>query len=211
MGRNTTRNEELRQLSKEKILAAALNQFAEKGLFATRIQDIAEKAHISQGLLYRYYSSKDDIYVELINEALDKMSSATIDLLSMSMSGKNKIIKAIEEMYNTIETSEQYRQTSRLISEAAHSEAIPESAKITVSEQRDEPYKLFSKIIEQGQNEGDVIEGDPYELAVLFWSLINGLTIYKHTRNSIYQLPDKRFIMRMLLKSDITQKGEFNK
>jgi len=69
MARNTEKNEQLRQLSKEKILAAALDQFAENGLFATRIQDIAEKAQISQGLLYRYYASKDDIYVELISEA----------------------------------------------------------------------------------------------------------------------------------------------
>ena len=69
MARSTAKNEQLRLRSKEKILAAAFNQFAEKGLFATRIQDIAEKAQISQGLLYRYYASKDDIYVELISEA----------------------------------------------------------------------------------------------------------------------------------------------
>lgn len=56
--------------------------------------------------------------------------------------------------------------------------------------------------MEQGQKEGDVVEGDPYELAVLFWSIINGLTTYKHTRNSTCQLPDKRFIARMLIKSD---------
>lgn len=61
----------------------------------------------------------------------------------------------------------------------------------------------MQQIIEQGQKEGDVVERDPYELAVLFWSNINGLTTYKHTRNSACKLPDKRFIARMLIKSDL--------
>lgn len=208
MARNPEKNELLRRRSKEKILTAALNQFAENGLFATRIQDIAEKAEISQGLLYRYYASKDDIYVEIINEALEKMSSATIELISMPASGKNKILKATEAMYNTIETSERYRQTCRLITEAANSEAIPESAKAAVFEKRDQPYQLFSKIIEQGQQEGDIIEGEPYELAVLFWSLINGLTTYMHSRNGMGQLPNKRFITRMLLKNNLPEGEE---
>ena len=48
--------------------AAAL--FAERGLGATKITDIAEAAGISQGLLYHYYPSKEAIYVELIRAAL---------------------------------------------------------------------------------------------------------------------------------------------
>jgi AcrR family transcriptional regulator len=62
--------------SKEKIIIAALNQFSRKGLSATRIQDIATEAGISQGLLYRYYKSKNEIYVDLIEVALDKMNEA---------------------------------------------------------------------------------------------------------------------------------------
>ena len=131
-----------------------------------------------------------------------------MDLLSTPESGRSKIIKAIEVMYNTIETSERYRQTCRLIAEAVSSEAIPESAKAAVLKKRDQPYQLFSKIIEQGQKEGDVVEGDPYELAVLFWSLINGLTIYLNSRNGKAHLPNKRYISRMLLKKDFSDDKE---
>lgn len=201
MARSSIKNEQLRERSKEKILTAALELFAKKGLAATRIQDIAAEAGISAGLMYRHYSTKDDIFVELITDALDKMSAATSELLDMPISGKLKIQKAIEAMYETITSSERYRQTSRLISEASISEAIPEAAKEMVLDKRDQPYQIFKQIIEQGQREGDVVDGDPYELAVLFWSTLNGLTIYMHTREGTCLLPDRRYLENMLIKN----------
>lgn len=200
MARSSEKNEQLRQRSKEKICAAALNQFAKKGLFATRIQDIALEAQISQGLLYRHYATKDEIFVELIIDALEMMSTASLELLAMPLSGKEKIVKAIEAMIHTIENSERYRLTSRLISEAMLSEAIPQAAKEVVLEKRDQPYQIFKQIIEQGQQEGDVVEGDSYELAILFWSTINGLTLFRHTRDSSYPLPNTKILTKLLLK-----------
>ncbi|WP_027398963.1 TetR/AcrR family transcriptional regulator [Anaerovorax odorimutans] len=200
MARSIEKNEQLRQQSKEKIIAAALNQFAKNGLFATRIQDIAGEAGISQGLLYRYYSSKNEIYVDLIEDALDKMNEAVNSVQVMEISGKEKILKSIDALYITIKTSQRYRQTSRLIAEAMGSEAIPKEAKEALKEKRDLPYKVFSQIIQQGQSEGDIVEGDAYGLAVLFWSTLNGLTIYRNTRTEKASLPDKKFIARMFMK-----------
>ena len=54
-----------------------MRQFVKQGLFATRIKDIATEAEIAQGLLYHYYASKDEIFVDLINDALDKTIEAS--------------------------------------------------------------------------------------------------------------------------------------
>lgn len=45
--------------TRERILAAALALFAEKGYEATTMRDVAEKAGASVGLAYRYYASKE--------------------------------------------------------------------------------------------------------------------------------------------------------
>lgn len=189
--------------SKEKIIIAALNQFSRKGLFATRIQDIATEAGISQGLLYRYYKSKNEIYVDLIEDALDKMNEAVEGIVSLNCSGREKLLNSIEGIYKTIEESDRYRETSSLIAQAMGSEAIPQEAKEALKNKRDLPYQIFSKIIVQGQKEGTIIEGDSYDLAVLFWSTLNGLTIFRNTRNEKRPLPDKRFIANIFLKEKI--------
>lgn len=47
---------------KKEILDGALRVFATKGYDKTTITDIAKELGISQGLCYRYYASKEDIY-----------------------------------------------------------------------------------------------------------------------------------------------------
>ena len=56
---------------KEEILDAAVHVFAKKGYEKTSITDIAREIGISQGLCYRYYVSKEEIY----DAALDKYAS----------------------------------------------------------------------------------------------------------------------------------------
>lgn len=200
MARKQERNEEIREASKQNIKEAALNQFSQKGLFATRIKDIAEDAGISQGLLYRYYASKDQIFTELIEEALDKMNEAVYTVHGMKVGAKEKVLMSLEELLSTIKTSERYRQTSRLITQAMNSTAIPENAQRSLDIKRDVPYRIFAEIMKEGQNEGTIVDGDPYTLAVLFWSTINGLAIFHATRVDGQPLPGKEYIAPMFIK-----------
>jgi len=50
---------------KEEIFAAALLCFNEKGYAETTISDIAEKAGISKGGLYHYFTTKRELFLEL--------------------------------------------------------------------------------------------------------------------------------------------------
>lgn len=200
MARTTEKNEQMRESSKQKIRSAALNQFSQKGLFATRIQDIAMDANISQGLLYRYYSSKDEIFIDLIEDALDKINESSLYVYNLEMDAKGKIIFALTELFKTIETSECFRQTCRLIAQAMNSTAIPEKAQDIINKKRDIPYQVFAEIMKQGQEENTVIDGNPEDLANLFWSTINGLAIFYATRTISRPLPDKGYVASMFIK-----------
>jgi len=46
---------------RKQILKAAVEAFAEKGFHATRVSDVARKAGVAYGLVYHYFSSKDDL------------------------------------------------------------------------------------------------------------------------------------------------------
>ena len=63
MPRTPEENERIRQLSKEKIRAAAMKLFINQGYYATSISNVAKKAGISKGLLYNYYKGKEDLFL----------------------------------------------------------------------------------------------------------------------------------------------------
>ncbi len=197
--RNQKQNERIREERKEQILAEAVKQFAHKGLFATKIKDIAEAAGIAQGLIYHYFKSKEDIYVEIIKDALDKLNEAVYMLQEIQLRPHEKIKTAIEELLKTIESSDNFIQTCRLIAQATNSTAIPDKTKELITEKQDLPYQEIAKIMAAGQQEGTIIKADPYELAVLFWTSINGLAIYKATRQGAVSIPDARLLTRLFL------------
>lgn len=50
----------------DQIMNAAIDKFAEKGYYSTKIADIAEEAGIAKGTFYLYFKSKKDLMLELI-------------------------------------------------------------------------------------------------------------------------------------------------
>lgn len=56
--------------SREKILAAALDLFARNGFHSTSIAQVAAKAGISKGLIYNYFSSKEELLQAIFTKAI---------------------------------------------------------------------------------------------------------------------------------------------
>lgn len=199
MARTKEQNENIRKIRKEKIRNAALVQFVKQGLFATRIQDIAKEAEIAQGLLYHYYQSKDEIFVDLINDALDKTIEASRKVRDMDIGPGEKIRFAIKKLVETIETSQAFLDTCRLIAQATNSTAIPKEAQDLIQEKRNTPYEIIAEIMAAGQDEGSIVAGDPKILAVHFWTSINGLAIYCATNQTKNMKFDDQMIASMFL------------
>ena len=54
--------------TRQRLLDAALLQFADRGFYATSIDDIARTAGVSRATLYQYFESRDEIATELLEE-----------------------------------------------------------------------------------------------------------------------------------------------
>lgn len=52
------------------IIEAGLQEFATNGLAATRLEDIAHRAGIAKGTIYRYFESKEDLFMAVIRSRL---------------------------------------------------------------------------------------------------------------------------------------------
>jgi len=60
----------------ERIMAAAVELYAERGFQATQTPDIAERAGMSVGGLYRYFSDKHQIFLEVVHRGLEQNRQA---------------------------------------------------------------------------------------------------------------------------------------
>ncbi len=63
------------QRGRQKLLDAATELFESQGYFATTVEEITAAAGVSKGLVYNYFSSKEELLVALIDDATSKMTS----------------------------------------------------------------------------------------------------------------------------------------
>jgi AcrR family transcriptional regulator len=70
--------------SRERILAAALREFAGKGFAGARVDAIARSARINKRMLYHYFGNKEELFREVIRRKMGErvtwMASAPEDL-----------------------------------------------------------------------------------------------------------------------------------
>ncbi len=97
MPRTEEQFEQIRKEKKELILQTALELFAEFGFHATSINQIAQKAGISKGLTYNYFSSKNEILEAIIEGGFHQIH----DLFDPNHDG----ILTEEELISFINTS----------------------------------------------------------------------------------------------------------
>ncbi len=55
------------------ILAAATDRFAEQGPTATSVREIAARAGVNHGLVYRHFGAKDDLVAAVLNRLSDTL------------------------------------------------------------------------------------------------------------------------------------------
>lgn len=64
---------------RSQILAAGLTCFARRGFHQTTMQDIAQAASISVGLIYRYFESKEQVIATLVSDHLEDLQRKLAD------------------------------------------------------------------------------------------------------------------------------------
>ncbi|MBB5173494.1 TetR/AcrR family transcriptional regulator [Texcoconibacillus texcoconensis] len=66
---------------REAILKAALHVFSEHGYDRSTVQQIAEKANVGKGTVYGYFTSKSEIFGDVIKWGFTHVSQAFLDIL----------------------------------------------------------------------------------------------------------------------------------
>lgn len=95
MPRTKAQYEVIRKESRQKILDAALEVFAQQGYHSATVDAIAKKAGVSKGLMYNYFKSKEDMLNELMIGMMESLMCEYLPLDPDKKFAKKDIINFI--------------------------------------------------------------------------------------------------------------------
>ncbi len=158
-------------MSRENILKAAALIFEEKGYHAASMQDIAEAVDLKKGSLYHHVSSKQEILLALLDEALVLILERLQTVFTRTLSPSEKLRQALRAYLSFL--TENRSLSSVLLLEYRSLE--PEFKDLHIP-RRDQVEQILRKIIEAGVSQGDFLAQNPGMtvkalLGVLNWTI----------------------------------------
>jgi AcrR family transcriptional regulator len=86
-----SRREQLKEERRRQILEAALRVFGEKGFHTANVSDVAAEAGVSQGTIYWYFDSKDELFEAALLSVFDQFGSETAEALDRFETASDKL------------------------------------------------------------------------------------------------------------------------
>lgn len=184
-----------RETRRQQILEAALKVFAQRGLHGAKMSMIAEEADLSAGQLYRFFESKEELFVTLIRQVAEETAREMERIYEIPGSPFDKLRIFTASILK--EESTQY--PFKLIQHANSADEVPTEAKqllqhFSVKRYMDQLLPLF----EEGQQIGDFAQGDARQLISAFLTILSALITLNMPIDDDHQLPDADILMRIV-------------
>lgn len=204
MPKTEEQNQIILDKRKEQILEASLEEFSQKGFSGTKISDIVKRAEISQGLLYHYYKSKEELYLAVIEKSIESSMILSEVVAQSNLKGWDAIVAMTEWIIQWLKSGGEGKLRFFFIQQAAMLKPMPEGVKQALIKSNS-MSEFMAKLIKEGQEESKIIEGDPLELAEIYWVLVQGIIMNQVITENIgleneNLLPEVSMILRIIKK-----------
>jgi AcrR family transcriptional regulator len=100
------------EVRREKLLEAATEVFAERGYEGARVEQIADVAQVSPGLLYRHFEGKRELYEELLLLANRQLLEHLAQAAAPNLPTDQRVLRGLDSFFSFVET---HRNLWRLI------------------------------------------------------------------------------------------------
>lgn len=194
--------EKIREKTRKKILDSALIYFARKGYEGTKISDLAQFTGIGQGTLYSYFSSKEELFNAILKENADSNEQSLLQLKNAPVSAAEKIIILSEHMLDAINADTTVAYMFVLNMQYSMESDFNNPCTKTYEEK---PNQILAEIIAEGQEDKTVVQGNPYDLADLYWSMVHMIAL-KKIFNDRLEAFQAIWLARLLLIDDVINK-----
>jgi AcrR family transcriptional regulator len=165
----------------KKIITAAIESFAEKGFAATSTSEIAKKAGVAEGTIFRHYKTKKELLLSIVAPMMAKFIAPFVikdfnKVLNQDYETFEDFVKAMIE--NRTKFLINNMQLFRiLIQEIPFQPELKEQFKEHIA---NKIFERFQEIIEHYQAKGQLIDMPPYSVIRVTASTIFGYIIARY-------------------------------
>lgn len=142
----------IREEKRSRILTAATNEFAKNGFEHTNVNEIAKNAEVSVGSLYKYFDSKQDIFITTVRYCASVLKTILDGVMKDDEDWQIKVEKIIHVI-------QVHSRESKVIIQLYNEMATQSNAGIvieTVAEVEALSVELYSALIEREQQKGGI-------------------------------------------------------
>lgn len=194
MPRKEEVNQRIRDKRSVQILEVAAKLIGTKGLAGIQIGELAKEVGMSQGLLYRYFPNKEEVFYKLVEQAASTLMLPMQEALQLKGSSTEKLYWLTEQMLQSIR---KHPGRHQIIGQAL---ALPGKTSKLVQEMGNFMHNTLHQLILEGQAEGKIVQADPNQLVVLYLSSLQGLAVGIHLFGQVIidNFPDVDSVFRIL-------------
>ncbi|NKZ11571.1 TetR/AcrR family transcriptional regulator [Mycolicibacterium septicum DSM 44393] len=149
---------------REELLDLAATMFAERGLKATTVRDIADSAGILSGSLYHHFKSKEQMVEEVLKDFLDWLFARYQEILDRETTPLGRLTGLFMTSFEAIE--HRHAQVVIYQDEAKRLSSIPQFD--FVDERNREQRKMWVDILQQGISDGSFRQDIDVDLVYRF-------------------------------------------
>jgi AcrR family transcriptional regulator len=137
------------QTTSERVQAAALTLFAERGYHGTGIRQLADAAGLSSASLYHYMGTKEELLVAIMRSSLTELLEAARDVAGIADPGERLV--ALVRLH--VRTHATAPEQTRVVDDEVN--ALSTEARAEVVALRDRYEALWQSALDEGVARGD--------------------------------------------------------
>lgn len=180
---------------RQQILDAALKVFAVRGLQGAKMGLIAEEAKLSAGQLYRFFESKEELFITLIRQVAKETAQEIGNIYNLPGSPYRKL----RAFTATILEEDGSQYPFKLIQQANTDEQVPDEAKQLLGQFSAKRFvEELLPLFEEGQRVGDFAQGDARELISAFLTILSAVITLNMPLDDDHRLPSADLLMRIV-------------
>jgi AcrR family transcriptional regulator len=179
MPRSPEENERIKEERKTQILSAALSVFAENGLAAAKMSDIAKAAGVSYGLVYRYFPSKEKLFVELVNDSVSSSTELVDEIRDLNLPPLERIKETFTQLFNYHVNDPSGGLLFRVMMQLNFHPHLWDQ--LVIQDLTSEPvFAFLYETVLEGQQVGEFVDFDPREIVLLLGYLAISFSLQGH-------------------------------
>lgn len=174
-----------RRARRQAIRSAAVRVFADKGFARTTMEDIARRAEVSVGTIYVYYRSKEDLYVSLLFESMQRFTEAIEKIMASGLAPDRQLKRVWDFFYDYHARFPQSYQVLVFLQQPGLIAGISPKTLQEINVRAARNFSLVSRIVAAAMDTGLYRRHEPREVVDFLWSLFLGLVHLSETRKNL--------------------------